>query len=590
MPAKSPQMHHELLDIGFRATPRGLLNGLVFATLTAVLVWPRLPHAFVVAWLTAFASLAFLRLRIAKAFLAEPAPVPDPDRWALRAAFGYGGTGLAWGVLGSASMLMAPEVPLYMMWVIFLVALFSVLAAQTTGSHPWIFRAFVLSAMGPILATGALTPAPNYWLRLAAGFMTLGIALAVGRAGNRYVVDSIAMRFENLELLREAQSQKAQLDRANEAKTRFLAAASHDLRQPMQALVLLVENLREREADLANRRITESIHATVDSMSALLNEILDISRLDAGTVAPRTSSFRVSDVLDRLRAAYTFPASRKELAFRVRSCDAVVKTDPVLLYRVLVNLTENALRYTLTGGVLVGCRMREEGLWIEVWDTGMGIPSDQFEAIFQEFRQLGNPQRDREQGFGLGLAIVERTARLLELPLQLASRVDRGSVFRLRVPRGDPAQVRLAEVPRPAEALEGCRVVVVEDDAPIRAAMALLLEGWRCEVRVASSGRELDGVLGAMAQAPEVFIVDYRMPGDETGIALLQRMRARFPEAFGILVSGDLAPDVLRAAREAHVELLHKPLRPARLRALLGAARVGQPGMLEAAVREAEQA
>ena len=590
MSAQSLQEQHELLSIGFRATPRGLLNGLVFATLTVALLWPRMPTGLLLAWLSGFVALAYLRLRISRAFLAAPAPVARPAYWARRAAFGYGCTGLAWGVLGVASLLMAPDVPLYPMWIVFLIALFSVLAAQTTGSHPWVFHAFTFSAMLPILVVGALTPAPNYVLRLAAATMMFLIALAVGRAGNRYVVASIAMRFENLELLHNAERQKDQLDRANAAKSRFLAAASHDLRQPMQALVLMMEALKEREADPANRHITENMHATVESMSTLLNEILDLSRLDAGTVAPRTSTFRVSSVLDRLRAAYTFPATRKALALRVRQSDAVVTTDPVLLYRILVNLTENALRYTRRGGVLIGCRRREDGLWIEVWDTGVGIPASQFDAIFQEFHQLGNPQRDREQGFGLGLAIVDRTARLLGLRLRVASRVDRGSVFRLCVPCGDPAQVRPVEAARPAEALEGCRVVVVEDDARIRAAMVLLLEGWGCEVRAAADGRDLDGVLASMQQPPEALIVDFRLPGDEDGVALLRRIRERYPDAFGILVSGDVGPDVLRAAREANLELLHKPLRPARLRALLGAAHSGRADVVEAALREAERA
>jgi CheY-like chemotaxis protein/two-component sensor histidine kinase len=332
------------------------------------------------------------------------------------------------------------------------------------------------------------------------------------------------------------------------------------------------------------------MHATVDSMAALLNEILDISRLDAGTVAPRTASFAMQSVLDRLRAAYMLPATRKGLLLRVRACDAIVETDPVLLYRVLANLTENALRYTREGGVLIGCRSRGDGLWVEVWDTGVGIPEDQFEAIFQEFRQLSNPQRDRELGFGLGLAIVERTARLLDLPLRLASRVGHGSVFRLRLPHGDPAHVRAPDAPRSTDALEGCRVVVVEDDAPIRAGLLLLLEGWGCDARAVSHGSDLDALLDAMPLPPEAFVVDYRMPGEETGIDVLLRMRERFPEAFGILVSGDVSPQVLRAAREAHVELLHKPLKPARLRALLGSARTGRDVPMEAAAREAEQA
>ena len=586
MAATSLQVQHELLAIGFRAYPRGLLSAVAFAALTVALVWPRMGHPLLLVWLGCFCLIAYARYAFAQWFLRVPKPVPDPERWVRRAAFAITGTGIAWGVMGVAAVLITPDVPLYIMWIAFMVVLLAVLGAQTTASHPMVFRSFLFSGMLPIIAVSMIEPAPNYELRLMAEGLLLVVAMLVGRSGNRYVQESVSMRFENVELLRDLERQRAELDRANAAKTRFLAAASHDLRQPMQALVLLVESLKERVRDPTNQRITSSIHSTVESMSVLLNEILDISRLDAGTVAPQRTSFRVAAVLDRLRAAYTFPAARKELALRVRSCDSVISTDPVLLYRILVNLVENALRYTRRGGVLIACRAREEGLWIEVWDTGIGIPKDQFDAIFQEFHQLKNPHRDREQGFGLGLAIVERTARLLQLPLELRSRVEHGSVFRLRVPYGDATQVKPVEVARGPESLEGCRMVVVEDDAEIRAAMTLLLEGWGCTVYAAATGYGLDDILERLPGPPDALIVDYRLPGDETGIDIMLRVRERYPDTFGILVSGDVSPAVLRAAKDADIELLHKPLRPARLRAVLGAMRARAAARTTAANEE----
>ena len=575
MASREVEVQHELVAIGFRAYPRALGTMLGFAAITVAFFWREFEPTFLLGWFAVFVAVGLVRLGVARAFFRQHAPVPDPEAWLRRSAIVTGATGLMWGVLAGVALTHAPAQGLYAMWAVFLIVLLLVLGAQTTASHPSVFRAFLAGGMVPVLVVSILEPSPQYAARLAGELLLFFSAWLVGRSGNRYIEASIAMRFENRELLADLERQKDELDRANAAKSRFLAAASHDLRQPMQALVLLVESLRERVKQPENQRLADGIHATIESMSSLLNEILDISRLEAGTVSPQLSSFPIAQVLDRLRAGYTLAAARKDLSLRVRDDDCVVKTDPVLLYRILVNLVENAVRYTRHGGVLVACRRRADGLWVEVWDTGVGIPADQHEAIFVEFHQVRNPHRDREQGFGLGLAIVRRMARLLNLDVQLRSRVGRGSVFRVRVPYGDLAEVRAPEPATPVKALEGCRVAILEDDAAIRDAMKVMLEGWNCEVHAVADGRELDALLKRLPEPPRVLIADYRLPGGEDGIDIVQRVRARHPGIAGILVSGDVSPPVLRAAREADIEMIHKPLRPARLRALLGALQSG---------------
>jgi CheY-like chemotaxis protein/anti-sigma regulatory factor (Ser/Thr protein kinase) len=320
-------------------------------------------------------------------------------------------------------------------------------------------------------------------------------------------------------------------------------------------------------------------------MSTLLNAILDISKLEAGSVKPRPAPFPIARVLDRLRSAFSEEAARRGLELRIRRCSGTVETDEVLLYRILVNLAHNALRYTERGGVLVGCRRRADGLCIEVWDTGIGIPADKFEEIFREFHQLGNPQRDREQGVGLGLAIVERTARVLGSPIRVRSRLGRGSVFSIIVPYGESRAMPVVEAGVP-EALDGCAILVIEDDREIRAAIALLLEGWKCVVAVASTGSEVDAALSRLGMPPDAIIADFRLPGAENGLQLIARVRERHPSASAILVTGDVAPDTLREAQAAGHSLLHKPLRPARLRSLLGAALRNRP---EEAVERARE-
>ncbi len=570
--AKSDHIDREVLAIGFHAYPRALLNGSLFACMMVALMWSGLPHGFLVGWLAVFLALAAARLALARAFLrAAPAAARLGD-WTRHAALGYACTGLAWGILGAAAIHFAPGTQIYLLMVGFLIALFAVLQTQTTGAHRTVYLSFLVCAMGPIVVASVLGNAPFYGLRLLTEGLLFVICVLVGRSGNRYMVDSIAMRYENLELLHDLTSQKEELDKANAAKTHFLAAASHDLRQPMQALVLLVESLQDRVQEPKTRSIVRSMRSSVHTMAALLNAILDISKFDAGTVKPVRSHFRVDNVLDRLRTSFANQALEKNLVLTVMPTATVVETDPILLYRILSNITTNALRYTDRGKVLVGCRRRKQGLAIEVWDTGPGIPQDELRDIFKEFHQLGNPTRDRDQGLGLGLAIVERTANLLGHPIVVRSRVGHGSMFSIRVPYGDAAKIRASDPSRPAQwaSLEGCIALVVDDDKEIRAAMSMLLEGWSCKVLSASSGPEARALLDSSGSSPHVVLADYRLPGEENGINVIRSVQRAHPGAAGILISGDIAPEILKEAEDSGFRLLHKPLRPARLRALLG--------------------
>ena len=570
MSPKSEHVARELLAIGFRAYPRGLLNGYLFACLTVVFFWPGVPHAILLAWLALYSALVVARLAIARSFLRGTAPAGELDIWVRRAALGFAATGFAWGMLGAAAVHFDAAEPVYGLWIVFLIGLFAVQQMQNTGAHPWVFRAFLLGAMVPIAVVSILEDAPRYWLRLAFEALFFTMAWLAGRGGTRDVRDSIEMRFENLELVEELRRQKEDLDRANSAKTRFLAAASHDLRQPMQAIALLAESLDERVRDTATRRIVDSMRNSVAAMSSLLNTILDISRLDAGTTKAQTAVFPISRVLDRLRSSFAERAALKGLVLRVRPSAEFVETDEILLYRIVANLTENAVRYTSSGGILVACRRRGDSVSLGVWDSGIGIPEDKLGEIFLEFHQLGNPQRDREQGLGLGLAIVDRTARLLGLKVTVRSRIGKGSAFALDIPRGDPAKIRMPEPVPAAASLEGCAVLVVEDDRDIRNAMTLLLEGWNCRVATAASGADADAALAQLGSAPDIVIADYDLAG-ENGIQVIDRIRGTHSGIEGILVSGDVSREAITQADLSRYPMLHKPVRPARLRATLAA-------------------
>jgi signal transduction histidine kinase len=552
----------------FGAYRRSLAVATAFAILAIWLLRNVLPHAFLAAWAVAFIAINALRFAIAKWFGRV-----DPEaqsQWSLVAIVSHALGGGTWGILGAGSIMLRPELPEYTLIFFFIFAIFATFQVANPTRYPPAYYTWVATAMGPTLLAALLQNSDIYRSVAALGAIFVFTITLVGRHSHKIMMDAVAKQMERTRLLESLIAQKDKLDEANRAKTRFLAAASHDLRQPMQAVVLLVESLQERVTSPENRRIVESIRTSVISMSALLNAILDVSKFDAGTVKVERSHFPVAQVLDRLRNSFTYPATQKYLGLRVRRCDAVVETDAILLYRILTNLCNNALQYTQEGGVLVGCRRRKDGLAIEVWDTGVGIPEDKYQEIFREFHQLANPQRDRGQGLGLGLAIVERTAQLLDHRIEVRSRVGKGSVFSIVVPYGDPYLVSQRETAASADALDGCTVLVIEDETEIRAAMVILLEGWRCKVLAASSGTEADALLLRDDDAPDVILADYRLPGPENGIQIMRRLRRRFPGTGGILITGDIGPEVLREAEEARYQILHKPLRPARLRALLG--------------------
>src|SRR6185503_11715286 len=297
----------------------------------------------------------------------------------------------------------------------------------------------------------------------------------------RTFLEAVHVRLQNAELLEELRRQKEAAEEAAVAKSRFLAVASHDLRQPLHALGLFVQALQECSIAAQERHIIGNIRRSVDAMEELFNALLDISRLDAGVVQPRIVTIPLASVFDSLRFEYAPVAREKKLALIVMKTAVYVRSDLSLLSRIIRNLLSNALSYTDRGGVVLGCRRSGDCVRIEVWDSGRGIPADRHDEIFREFSQLDNPERDRRKGLGLGLAIVERLARLLGHTVELRSEVGRGSVFSITLPRG--AQEDCVSIDAPVETttgfdLAGALVLVVDDEAAVQDGMAAVLRRW----------------------------------------------------------------------------------------------------------------
>ncbi len=374
-------------------------------------------------------------------------------------------------------------------------------------------------------------------------------------------------------LERKVAARTRELERANQARSRFLRAASHDLRQPMHALGLFIAQLNERVTDPQTRHIITQAGVAVTTLQELLNAILDISRLDAGVIAPDVTDFAIDWLLERVGAAFAPSAAEKGLRLKIVPSRLAVRSDPVLLERILLNLAANSVRYTERGGILIGCRRRGKRVRILVCDTGIGIPREQQEAIFREFYQVAHSERD--PGLGLGLAISARLARLLGGRIELVSRPGKGSAFTLDVPRAErsPAPMRSMPGTDATDSLGGAYVLIVDDDALVRAATRSLLTHWHCEVAVAADGQEAIAALaglGGLERIPDALLCDYRLPGDETGIQVIRRLCAVAGRAIpAALISGDTGPEAWRDAKAGGYVLLSKPLAPAKLRALI---------------------
>jgi len=349
------------------------------------------------------------------------------------------------------------------------------------------------------------------------------------------------------------------------AKTKFIAAASHDLRQPIHAQGLFLEVLSRTELSAQQRELLASASAASDASAEMLNTLLDFSRVEAGVIEPQLQAFGMQPLLNKIEREFVSQADANGLAYRSRETALVVQSDPALIELILRNLVSNAIRYTERGGVLVTCRRRGQQAVLEVWDTGIGIEPSQQSEVFREFHQLGNPERDRRKGLGLGLAIVSGLARMLGHDLALVSTLQRGSVFRLTLPLATAAS---AVAPLMVESGKvrtlQMRVLLIDDDEAVREGMLHLLKDWGCECAVAETIEEALAL--ARIEAPDVIISDYRLREQRTGIEAIATLRHLLGDALpALLITGDTAPERLREARASGIPLLHKPVSPSQL-------------------------
>jgi signal transduction histidine kinase/CheY-like chemotaxis protein len=443
---------------------------------------------------------------------------------------------------------------------VFIICLISFIRTRVASYNPPEIYAQGICGFSLLILWALLRVGPWRWAEVAALLGMATILVSWGRAVNTQFVQMVTLSCRNAQLTK-------QLQRANSAQTRFLAAASHDLRQPVHSLGLLVGMLESRVRAQGESEIVTRIRGTVDAMEALLDAILNISRLDAQVEAPDLRPVALNHLYQHLDRSFAAVAAQAGLALRFHGRNWWILTDEYLLLRILNNLVGNALRYTRSGGVLVAGRRRGARLLIEVWDTGMGIPPERQEDVFQEFVQLQNPHRDRRQGLGLGLAIVRRTAELLRHDLGLQSRPGRGTVVRLWVPIVELPRVSPQDAEQQATLdVAGLYVLFVDDEQDVRYAMQGLLTDWGCTVVTAASAQEAVAQLVHRLRTPDAVVLDFRLP-DANGLDLAKDLRSRADRVLPTLVvTGDVTQGPLKLLEESGFPVMHKPVNPVVLR------------------------
>ena len=477
------------------------------------------------------------------------------------------------GALMASVMLAFPHVSVTIQAVltIYCVGLATATVPATAGFSR-IIKPYTFVTMGPIGFVWALPLQANVSLfeRLAMLGLTVAyLATMWGHAKGTFqlFVDSHRMRLERLTLNQQLRAALTQAESASVAKTRFLASASHDLRQPMHALALFSGSLALRPLDARTAAIAEQIDKTIQVLGTQLDALLDISRLDAGVVEIKPALIDLRLMLEQLADEFRPLVVQKGLKLSLQVDQSLrVQTDPLLLKRILGNLLANAIKYTESGEVEIVLAAHGSRVFIKLRDTGPGIPAEEHQRIFEEFYQLNNPERDRSKGLGLGLAIVSRLVELLQINLRLHSAVGIGSSFELDLPMASvpaPAPIELTPLSL-APLPPGLRLLVVDDEESIRLGMSTLLEEMGFRVVLASSTQS--ALTAVQGFTPDIVLADFRLQGEDNGMRTIEALRQQWPVLPAVLISGDTAPDRLQKAHAAGITLIHKPVQVGALR------------------------
>ena len=571
----APLVYAEQVRTQYASMPTSFMGSVFSSSLYLLVAHSVIPVWQWQTWLALMLLQAAGRAWLWQAFRKRQPQPSDMQRWGRWATCGSAVSGVVWGL--GALLVFPPGDLEYQLFFMFLIASMGSLSAIASASFLPAFYAYTYPTVIPISIV--LIQQPDNLLR-GMGVLALGYLPVISRFAHNLgnaMIESFRLRFENRDLLSEVTLRKEQAEDANREKSMFLANASHDLRQPLHALTLQAHLLKQTELTAAQQPLLTALNASVGAMTQLFEALLDLSRLDAGIVRAHVLAMPLQPQLDRIQFAFGAVAKAKGLRFVVRPTTAVVLCDPALFQSLADNLVSNAIRYTHSGGVLVACRTRGEHIAFEVRDSGIGIAEAEQAQIFKPFYQVGNPQRDRNNGLGLGLAIVAQTTKLLNVPLTFRSILGRGTRFGvvlLSAALDDSAaligETAAAETAVGAASLRGLQVVLIEDEDHIRVASCALLESWGCKVLSAGSAADALVRVAHLRSAPDLLVCDYRLADGVTGLDAVAQLRDEFNVRIpALLITGDTGAKVLMEMMGEKVDVMHKPVNPVKLKQVL---------------------
>jgi two-component system, sensor histidine kinase len=615
VPPRNPDSYilQQVVRMQYANKPMVTWGSYAIALLYAVVSAQYLALVLVWAWVAAVTLVTLTRQALSSAFSTITLDADNAGKWQRYLVFDAAAMGTTWGI---AAVLLYASTPFEIKLIIAcLIITLSIVNIYASAGHMPTFLAFCVPAcsLTAVMFFGQLSGLQN----MATGAALLATPFMLSwfaRTVQRNTAETMRLHFENANLIEQLQQEKQFAIQTSEQKSRFLAAASHDLRQPLHALGLFAASLKGSKLTPTQSDMLKGVLNSHQAMSDLFDALLDISKLDAGAIEVNLSDIPIQRIFDRLENEFVAITSERDVTLKFYPTSLWAKSDPVLLERILRNLISNALRYTTAGRVVVGVRRRAANdradrtaeasslssmgglnsnatanakatkplpqvaldafphLEIQVFDTGVGIAAAQLDSIFEEFYQIGNAERDRRKGLGLGLPIVKRLSNLLRHRLRIVSQLGRGSLFALAVQRGTPYKLDQT-ITHPlathtvAHYLYDKLVLIIDDELDIRTATAALLESWKMRVLVAATRQEALQILATEPQIPACILCDYRLGAGENGIAVIAAIREEYAvEIPALLITGDTAPDRIAEAQASGLTVLHKPINGTRLK------------------------
>ncbi len=564
------QLQTERIRVLYKQVSSILLSNLLIAALLTLFLYKYTSNILSLYWMFVVIIVSIFRFIMLKRYDKHEQSDKDILWWGWFFVVTAFISGCIWGA--TSFLFLQTDNLVIMLFLLMTLTGITVGSSASLSNFVWSYYAFAIPTILPFAYVLASEDKTDFIILSIMLSIFLLLQIIIARKNQKTLDNSIILRNENTELIQQLKIKREKAELANSAKTRFLAAASHDLRQPLHAISLFLGILDERNQDPEQAMIVDKIKKSSLSLENLLESLLDISKLDAGIISVNKKSFSIQKLFDVLANEFTSIANEKKLRIHFIPTSLFVNSDIQIIDRILRNLISNAIRYTNHGRILIGCRRKANSILISVYDSGIGIDDKDTTIIFEEFHQLDNPGRDRSKGLGLGLSIVHRLSRLLDINLSMQSVPNKGSVFSIELPRSSPSQTTQTDnnILELNSELTDKTIVIIEDEEEIRNALQLLLSGWGCKVLELTSSKDVKQKLQP-ENRPDIILADYRLQNNETGVNVIHAIYEYYKDDKipAVIITGDTAPDRIKEAKESGFLLLHKPVSGGKLRALL---------------------